>query len=87
VADAGDFLCEQCASVEGEEGVDCDSAGATLTALPIREGYWRTNDESKVVHECLHSDACKGATTISSSEDYCADGHNGPYCAVCSDGY
>ena len=74
----GDSLCEQCASIDGEEGVDCDSPGAILISLPILQGYWRANSASVVVHECLHVDACAGATTISSSDDYCTDGYNGP---------
>ncbi|MEP5461207.1 MAG: hypothetical protein ABJP98_09055, partial [Marinobacter alexandrii] len=74
----GDISCKQCASIEGEEGVTCDIPGATLVLLPIREGYWRSNSESNVVHQCLHSDACMGATIVSSSDDYCKDGYKGP---------
>ena len=74
----GDTSCEQCATIEGEEGVDCDNAGATLASLPIRPGYWRSNSQSLDVFECLHSKACKGATTMSSSEAYCAAGYSGP---------
>ena len=79
-AAAGDsnFSCEQCASIGGAEGVDCTRPGATLTSLPIKPGYWRSDRESVTVHECLHFDACQGATTILSSEDYCADGYKGP---------
>ena len=76
--DADDFSCEQCATIDGGEGVNCESPGATLASLPIRPGYWRSNNESLVVFECLHSKACKGATTMSSSEAYCAAGYSGP---------
>ncbi|CAN0474426.1 unnamed protein product, partial [Laminaria digitata] len=79
--------CEQCASIEEEDGVDCESPGATLASLPISPGYWRSNNESLVVLECFHVKACKGATTMSSSKDYCAKGYSGPYCAVCGDDY
>ncbi|CAN0516643.1 unnamed protein product, partial [Laminaria digitata] len=71
----------------GGEGVDCDSPGATLASLPIRQGYWRPDRESLVVHECFSSKACAGKTEISSADDYCQDGYNGPYCSVCSEGY
>ncbi|CAN0546952.1 unnamed protein product, partial [Laminaria digitata] len=84
---ATDVSCEQCASIEEEDGVDCESPGATLASLPISPGYWRSNNESLVVLECFHVKACKGATTMSSSEDYCAKGYSGPYCAVCGDDY
>ena len=76
--DEGTFSCEQCATIDGEEGVDCDSPGATLASLPIREGYWRSSLESLEIRECLHSDACAGATEVSSSDGYCADGYKGP---------
>lgn len=70
--------CEQCASIKGEEGVDCDSPGATLAALPIREGYWRSALDAVVVHECFYSEACTGATVVSSADGYCNDGYQGP---------
>ena len=74
----GDLSCEQCASIEGEEGVDFGNPGVTLALLPIREGYWRSNNDSIIVRECLHSGACVGATEVSSSDDYCGDGYKGP---------
>ncbi|CAM9585921.1 unnamed protein product, partial [Laminaria digitata] len=52
--------CEQCISIEGGEGVDCDTPGATLASLPIREGYWRSSRDSVLVRECFSSDACAG---------------------------
>lgn len=76
--DNGGISCGQCASIEGSEGVDCDSPGAALASLPIRRGYWRANSASTIVQECLHSDACVGAYEVSSSDDYCGDGYKGP---------
>lgn len=73
-----DVWCEQCGTMEGEEGVDCQSPGATIAFLPIRQGYWRSNNASMVVHECLYSEACLGNTKVSSADDYCADGYRGP---------
>ena len=43
--------CKQCAAIEGDEGVDCTSPGATKASLPIRKGYWRSSNQSLVVHE------------------------------------
>lgn len=70
--------CKQCVSIEGSDGVDCDNAGATLAALPIREGYWRSDAESLVVHSCIYSGACAGGTEVFSSDDYCQSGYKGP---------
>ncbi|CAM9899894.1 unnamed protein product, partial [Laminaria digitata] len=84
---ANGILCVQCATINMDKGVDCDHPGATLASLPIRPGYWRSSAESRVVQQCLHSDACSGSRKIANANDYCADGYSGPYCAVCSDGY
>ena len=70
--------CKPCVTIVGEEGVDCELPGATLASLPVREGYWRSSQESLVIHSCLHSEACAGATQVSSSDDYCAEGYRGP---------
>ncbi len=80
----GENECEQCASLGGVEGLNCSAPGATLAALPLRRGYWRSSRESKVVHACLHADACAGgADLVESSDDYCADGYSGPCECVC----
>ena len=65
--DYGVVACEQCVAIEGGQGVNCDRTGATLTSLPIRQGYWRSNGESLVVHMCFNSGACNGAEKISST--------------------
>ena len=70
--------CEQCADIRDTQGVDCSKPGATQASLPIKAGYWRASSTSLTVHSCLHSEACKGATVMASSEDYCADGYQGP---------
>ena len=77
--DDGDSVpCEQCATIDGDDGVNCNSPGVTLASLPIREGYWRSSRDSLKVHECLHLEACAGATEIANSDDYCAEGYKGP---------
>ncbi|CAM9106040.1 unnamed protein product, partial [Hapterophycus canaliculatus] len=85
--DDGTISCDQCITVSGAEGLDCENPGATQASMPVREGYWRSSQESLEIHSCLLSDACGGATQIQSSDDYCRDGYKGPYCAVCTEGY
>ncbi|CAN0013701.1 unnamed protein product [Ectocarpus sp. 6 AP-2014] len=81
------FSCEQCANIDGAEGLDCEIPGATLASLPVREGYWRSSKESLSIHQCVHHTACVGATQISSAQDYCGEGYQGPYCTVCTEGF
>lgn len=77
-AEDGDFSCEPCMSITGGVGVDCTSPGATLTTLPLRQGYWRSGRESLVVHKCGRLESCVGATDVLSAGGYCADGYQGP---------
>lgn len=80
-ADAGDaaVTCEQCGTVPlGAEGLDCQLPGATLASMPVRPGFWRSGRDSLEFHSCLHYEACPGATQVSSSDDYCAEGYEGP---------
>ena len=73
-----DEKCEECASINDADGVDCEDPGATLASLPINPGYWRSNKSSVKVQPCLHSDACVGANVVESSNDYCNTGYKGP---------
>ena len=75
---ASGFTCEQCATINGQEGLDCKQPGATKALLPVQEGFWRSSQESLVVYECLNLKACAGGTGVSSSDEYCADGYKGP---------
>eukprot|EP00903_Cladosiphon_okamuranus_P012164 g11411.t1 len=87
VGNGTDVVCEQCVTIAGSEGVDCEQPGATLASLPVREGYWRSSREAQVVHQCIHPEACGGATQVATSDDYCRPGYEGPYCASCRAGY
>lgn len=70
--------CEQCTTIATEAGVNCTYPGATEGLLPIQGGYWRSSRASREVLACLNSKACVGGTNISTADDYCADGYEGP---------
>ncbi|CAM9259474.1 unnamed protein product, partial [Hapterophycus canaliculatus] len=57
----------------------------TLEMLTIDKGFWRVSRTSRQVRTCYHEDACQGGLTGTS--DYCLTGYEGPYCAICGDGY
>ncbi|CAM9774589.1 unnamed protein product [Ectocarpus sp. 6 AP-2014] len=57
----------------------------TLETLSIQAGYWRATTSGTEVLACYHADACLGGVTGTSG--YCLEGYEGPYCAVCSEGY
>ncbi|GMI02681.1 hypothetical protein TrVE_jg6925 [Triparma verrucosa] len=66
-----------------KEGMDEDEEGMTLAFLSVMEGYWRTGVNSTDVRECLVEEACEGGN----GTDYCREGHEGPYCNLCKDGW
>eukprot|EP00903_Cladosiphon_okamuranus_P016020 g14792.t1 len=57
----------------------------TLDKLIIDRGYWRATESSTDILECYNTDACLGGVT--GSAGYCLEGYEGPYCAICSEGY
>ena len=73
-----DVVCKQCVTIDRDEGVDCELPGATLSSLPVREGYWRSGPDSLTIHPCLYSEACGGGTLVTRSDDYCREGYCGP---------
>lgn len=76
--DGKQSTCIECDELDLSEGVECTEKGVLLTTLPLLEGYWRANNASTIIRECLHGSACQGASVIQSSDDYCASGYEGP---------
>ena len=66
------------------EGVSANSSAMTLYTLELLEGYYRTTSNSTQILPCLNEAHCAGGSDPSS---YCADGHEGPLCAVCASGF
>ncbi|CAN0423513.1 unnamed protein product, partial [Ascophyllum nodosum] len=64
---------------------DRQSGTATLETLVLEPGYWRATNTSRQVLACFNDHACLGGLT--SHPGYCSPGYEGPYCAVCSEGY
>ncbi|GMH92837.1 hypothetical protein TL16_g12465 [Triparma laevis f. inornata] len=65
------------------EEVDNLTLSTTLGTLKIEPGYWRTGGTSIDVRECPVAEACVGGN----GTDYCREGHDGPYCNLCADGF
>ena len=75
-----DSICQKC-----ETGMECSAAGVTLETVYLRDGYWRTRPESDVIYVCPVEEACRGG--VDAGDASCRDGHQGPYCSVCKEGY
>ena len=75
-------LCDE--FEDGNEGVDLSEEGMALETLRVLPGYWRTNNRSSDVRPCPVAEACVGWNV---SASYCREGHTGPYCNLCEDGY
>ena len=53
--------------------------------VDLREGTWRASNYSQIVAFCPLPDGCGGGTSY--GEMSCTEGHLGPLCATCKDGY
>jgi hypothetical protein len=65
-------------------GVNETVNGLTIETLLLLPGYWRQSSRTEDVRECLVTEACVGGEVAS---QYCLEGHRGPYCNVCEDGF
>ena len=91
--DSGDCVCQSgfymalsgnC--TECPSGTECFEAGVVLRALPVKPDMWRVSNRSALVQQCtrVQKGVCLGGNDTSHQ---CAEGHRGPWCAVCADGY
>ncbi|KAG5187182.1 hypothetical protein JKP88DRAFT_254102 [Tribonema minus] len=84
----GNATCITCNS-----DLDCTTVGTTVLTLPLAAGHWRESPDQEKIRECWHPHACNGTVALSaaavpwSADMYCADGYQGPYCAVCAEHY
>eukprot|EP00903_Cladosiphon_okamuranus_P017270 g15914.t1 len=94
ICDGCETQCDNCSFDEPLLEPTCEvelehsnSSGGmtTIETLSVEPGYWRATTVSENVFECYNADACLGGLT--GTTVYCLDGYEGPYCAVCSDGY
>ncbi|GMH83362.1 hypothetical protein TrVE_jg6491 [Triparma verrucosa] len=91
-----------CISCDGLRGVSCNLPGQRLETLQIKPGFWRSSPTSTSIKRCYNNEACIGTVNASAHENsisdssfnsteelisYCAEGYEGPYCDVCSQGY
>ena len=70
--------------IECPSGMICGMEGSVLTSISLESRYWRESSADLSTRECPYEPACTGSSDIS---DQCIDGHSGPLCAVCEDGY
>ncbi|GMH86453.1 hypothetical protein TrVE_jg3945 [Triparma verrucosa] len=66
-----------------KDGMDDTAFGMCLENVTIDPGFWRVNSDSTDVRECHVSEACTGGNSTS----YCREGHTGPYCDLCVNGW
>eukprot|EP00611_Tribonema_gayanum_P007210 TRINITY_DN1653_c0_g1_i1.p1 TRINITY_DN1653_c0_g1~~TRINITY_DN1653_c0_g1_i1.p1 ORF type:complete len:1109 (+),score=308.99 TRINITY_DN1653_c0_g1_i1:195-3521(+) len=88
--------CQTSTYIEGNlcltcdpDRVECLEPGITTATLPLLPGYWRASLEvgQADILRCWNEKACRGGAAELSTDDYCDDGYEGPYCAVCRAGY
>ena len=61
--------------------------GSTIETLSIRKNYWRDSPTSIKTYKCLNLIACDGGVINNTTNDLCSEGHVGPLCSICVDGW
>ena len=78
---------------------NCNTPSTTITSLGVGRGYWRASTATARLYTCDSSDTCIGSSPATDTSagralasrkeirgPYCAAGHIGPLCLVCSEG-
>ena len=76
---ADDFSCKPCPI-----GSKCNASGSTLALLPLRPGYWRTNNDSSDLKRCPDAASLDTTACANTNGARCKPFTNGPYCQVCN---
>lgn len=96
-SDNGEVAVKPCIETE----MVCSQAGHTIEDIILQPGWWRAKLDSEELVECEVAARCIGgdghsgmassgsrrALDVWTDPMYCAEGHLGPYCSVCEDGY
>ena len=61
--------------------------GDTLKSIKLKKNYWRHSDNTVETYKCKNIFACNGGEIFNSSNDLCNEGHEGPICDVCKQGW
>ena len=62
--------------------------GSTIETIIIDVGFWRSKNNTLLVEKCRKAYNCIGGRLLNgSSNSLCNEGHTGPICDVCLDGW
>lgn len=78
-------MCKSC----DPEIMRCNETFLSTRRVPLRSGWWRTNELSTEFWPCSPKAACLQTSSLrpTLTENMCRDGHWGPFCSVCYDHY
>jgi len=65
-------------------GSACKESGHTLALLPLRPGYWRTNNNSSDLRRCPDASSPNTTACANTNGVLCKPWTTGPYCRVCN---
>ena len=78
------FLCEGTWDAGVLDATNCTYIGVDIINLPILAGYYRQQNTSRIVRECINPGPCLGGANW---DTQCYYSHFGPYCGSCKKGY
>ena len=80
----------ECVACSDVYGVSCPIPNTTIETLQVNDGHWRLSGRSLQTVKCAGADSgtspCLGGVdTGSGGSGYCATGHSGPRCELCTE--
>ena len=61
--------------------------GTTIETLELKENYWRENKYTITTYKCKNTQTCIGGLLVNTTDNLCNDGHIGPICDICKEGW
>ena len=74
--------CEPCPS-----RVICTDTDQLLQEWQLKPGFWRHSTDTLEIRRCPEYHACLGGQFVNTTDSMCRQGHRGPLCEVCQDGW
>ena len=78
------FKCEDAWAPGLSDATNCTYIGIEIEEMPIKAGFYRERNISRVVRSCPNGEACVGGTN---PDDQCHETQRGVYCGQCAPSY
>jgi len=60
---------------------------STIQTIILKKNYWRENNNTIEIYKCRNIFSCKGGIIVNYTDEICHEGHSGPLCDICLEGW